>query len=407
MTTESPSPWQVDPRDILGVFRRVAEQISGGLDLDETLRRVVVHVAEQFGAEECHLFLIDGERVSHVASHGTDGPLPPYSFVELDAGLTGWVLRHRASAHTADTVADERNTGLARERALEVGPRSAIVVPVTSGDEAIGTLTLLAAAGRLSPASEELALLEIVAAHCGAAIAHARLHDAERAAHAQLEAQVDEIERMNQERERTTATIAHELRNAIHGAVGALSLIEDPAEMDRPMISLASTAVTDASEIIARLLEPDREEAPSPGESVIDLCELGDRVSIVTGLEHRCASDGLLAVGDPMQVRQIVRNLVDNAQRHGGPTRWVETGRCGDMAEIRVVDNGDGVDPAVVGRLFEAYATTGETIDGRVSLGLGLNVSRQMARSMDGDLRYVHTDDVTRFTLSLPAFAST
>jgi signal transduction histidine kinase len=75
----------------------------------------------------------------------------------------------------------------------------------------------------------------------------------------------------------------------------------------------------------------------------------------------------------------------------------------GAAACILVRDDGDGIDPAVNGGLFNRYRS-GPNPDGLpTSTGIGLWLSRELARLMGGDLRFVHSKGGATFELILPA----
>lgn len=389
----------------LQLFRRVADQIADAQDFDATVRKLVEHIAIEFGASECHLFLIEDSGISYVVSHGLARPLPDHSLDELKEGLSGWAIAHLATAHTLDTVADPRNRGLALRRAVEVGARSCVVVPMVRRSRAIGTITLLAPAGRLKPTETEIELLEMIASLAAAAITNARLREAERAARLLAESQQVEIQVLAEERNHTIAVIAHELRNAITLNNGAVEMIAEldsaalPSDL-KQLIDLARSSAHDAVTIVARLLKPD-EEVSNEAE-LLDLATLAEKTARATGIPFTGPASGLMARCRPIHVRQILRNLIENARRHGGPSIGIETALVNGMIELRVTDDGPGVAPAVEFTLFEPYVTTGSKTGPTPSTGLGLAISRQLARQMGGDLTYARREGSTCFTLSAP-----
>ena len=106
---------------------------------------------------------------------------------------------------------------------------------------------------------------------------------------------------------------------------------------------------------------------------------------------------------DPTRVRQIVRNLVSNAIKHGGPTVWITGALRGRDYLLVVADDGEGIGPEASRDLFEPFAHSGEEAVLSGSVGLGLAVARQLARRLEGDLVYQRTDGWTQFLLHLPA----
>ncbi len=92
--------------------------------------------------------------------------------------------------------------------------------------------------------------------------------------------------------------------------------------------------------------------------------------------------------GDPRLLRRMVRNLLENATRHGAPPIEVRVSRTEGKAELSVSDHGPGIPDAEregVFRPFYRFAGGGE----RAGAGLGLALVRQIARRHGGDARYL------------------
>ena len=86
--------------------------------------------------------------------------------------------------------------------------------------------------------------------------------------------------------------------------------------------------------------------------------------------------------GDAKLLRRLVRNLLDNAQRHGRPPVRVELRRAGPQALLSVMDAGDGVPPSEREHIFLPFYRLGRD---RKGAGLGLALVRQIARLHGGD----------------------
>jgi signal transduction histidine kinase len=85
---------------------------------------------------------------------------------------------------------------------------------------------------------------------------------------------------------------------------------------------------------------------------------------------------------DPRLLRRLVRNLLDNAQRHGKPPVRVELRRERAQAILSVIDAGDGIPPSEREHVFLPFYRFGGD---RKGAGLGLALVRQIARLHGGD----------------------
>jgi len=114
----------------------------------------------------------------------------------------------------------------------------------------------------------------------------------------------------------------------------------------------------------------------------------------------------VLAQGDFRRVLQVLINLISNAIRHSPPGGCIRV-RCeceGDIAAVIVADSGDGIEDGDQERIFERFERLGLR-DGTGS-GLGLYISRRLARAMGGDLGVDSArGQGARFVLTLPAGA--
>lgn len=116
--------------------------------------------------------------------------------------------------------------------------------------------------------------------------------------------------------------------------------------------------------------------------------------------------ESLRAIAEFRRVLQILLNLIGNAVRYSPPDSqvWIRLEGTGDRARIIVADQGPGMSDAEQARAFEKFERLGRSGDG--GSGLGLYISRRLARAMDGEL-FVESapGQGARFTLDLPADA--
>jgi signal transduction histidine kinase len=104
-------------------------------------------------------------------------------------------------------------------------------------------------------------------------------------------------------------------------------------------------------------------------------------------------------------VLQILLNLVGNAIRYSpeGSQVWLRVESEGDRARIVIADQGEGLSQEQQARAFEKFERLGRGGDG--GTGLGLYISRKLARAMDGELTVDSAPGQgARFILDLPSF---
>lgn len=203
------------------------------------------------------------------------------------------------------------------------------------------------------------------------------------------------------------ASVSHELRTPLTAIVGLAAELNDdldsfPPVLVQEFVQIIAQQSSDLAHIVDDLLVAARVDE--------DILVRGSRLDL--GIETRSVIEGLgidgleltgAAVGwaDPTRVRQIVRNLLTNARRHGGPNVKAEIMSVQDRAILRVIDDGSGVDPDRLDTLFEPYQANQEQSQPD-SIGLGLHVSKRLATLMGGDLRYSREANRTVFSLAIP-----
>ena len=101
--------------------------------------------------------------------------------------------------------------------------------------------------------------------------------------------------------------------------------------------------------------------------------------------DHQQEHDRDRLQGDPRLLRRMIRNLLENASRHGAPPIEMRVRHREGCAEIRVCDHGTGIPQAEREKVFEPFYRRTGSIAGA---GLGLALVRQIARRHGGDVRY-------------------
>jgi signal transduction histidine kinase len=109
--------------------------------------------------------------------------------------------------------------------------------------------------------------------------------------------------------------------------------------------------------------------------------------------------------GDPDRIRQVLSNLIANAIKftRAGGAIGVECDVAEGVVHLRVWDTGIGIPPSSLEAIFDPFVQAGGATTGtQRGVGLGLSISRDLARAMQGDLTVEVLDPGSRFTLTLP-----
>lgn len=214
-------------------------------------------------------------------------------------------------------------------------------------------------------------------------------------------------------KDRFVASISHELRTPLSAVVGYTAELRErgddfDADEQREMLTLIAEQADEVSNIVDDLLVAARAETAQVAVTA-EPVDLGATVgaamkSVPPAWSHHVTvrrGDAVVVSGDAGRIKQIVRNLLTNAHRHGGREITVDILVEHGVGLLRVSDSGAPIPEPEREVMFEAYRSLGTQVGPLPSIGLGLTVSRQLARLMGGDLTYRHVGEST-FEVSLP-----
>jgi len=224
---------------------------------------------------------------------------------------------------------------------------------------------------------------------------------------------VTERKRMEEARDQFIANAAHELRTPLATLAGLGEILADHLEeMSREQVAQSLAA-----------LRRQGERANALVANLLDLSQLdGGRVRFSLGAVDAATAarraldsapppggtdvavavpDGLSVWVDPVRFDQVLTNLLTNAYRYGGPKVTISgTGSDGNV-ELVVSDDGSGVPPDLVPRLFEPFAR-GSNAESQGGSGIGLALCRRLVEAFGGEIRYESAGPGARFTIRLP-----
>lgn len=208
------------------------------------------------------------------------------------------------------------------------------------------------------------------------------------------------------------AGASHHLNTPLSVVLGFANMLRDNgrdynAAVRTEMIELLAMQATEASNVAEDLLIAGRADMGelTLQETSIDLRSVIEKVTSDWGSERRARltiTGNALATGDEKRVCQVLRNLLRNAVGHGGSKIDVEISQLFNKAIVEVSDDGEGIPEGQEDRIFQPYYRQNDVDGVPPSLGLGLSVSRRLARAMGGGVKYRRENGRTTFEFSLP-----
>ena len=265
------------------------------------------------------------------------------------------------------------------------------IVPIVVGSVPLGSLIAERPAGRRPLTRDERALLEAATRQAAVALDRARL-DA-RARLAQLDAETSQL------RAAMFSSVTHDLRTPLASIkAGVTSLLDEGAVHDSAQQRDLLMTVLEETDRLNRLvgnildLAKIRAGALIPRRSRAAIDEIAEAVVARVrqhgrgvAIELRFAATLPEAAVDPVQIDQVLSNLVENAVRHSPPdgTIRVHLTQAGRAVRVRVSDEGPGIAPEEREKVFDAFYRGKEAPESAGS-GLGLAIARAIVVAHGG-----------------------
>jgi C4-dicarboxylate-specific signal transduction histidine kinase len=376
----------------------VSAAVSRSLNLNEVLQRSLTALTHVTGHEiaSLHLISADGHTLLLRGDRGLSDRLREVNVVlPVGQGLIGRVARTGRARRLDEVTRDVDLLPAARDIVETDGIRGFVCVPIRARHRILGTLSL----GRRTPqpfTDEEVALLECTADQIGLALDNARLYTETRL-------QLEDLRRSHTEMvkaERLAAVgelaggVAHEINNPLMIILGQVHLLlqsQDNAEI-LSGLKVIDGAIKRAANIVRDLvlfaehfpLRPTLVSVADQVKRVIEMHKGRLEVQRVRVQTEFSETPDIWA--DAAQLQELLFNLVQNAEQamaaaHGGGTLAIRVKPSARGARVEVADDGPGIPPEDLARVFNPFFTTKAPGEGR---GLGLSVAHSIAAEHDG-----------------------
>ena len=387
-------PLPPDPR--IERLVRATPQLVSELVLDRVLQRVADLARELLSARYAAVGLLNPDKrtlQTFVTSGISESDRARIGTPPIGHGILGLVIREGQVVRLADLSSHTASSGFPPNHPPM---HSFLGVPIVGQEGVLGDLYLTEKEGADQFSDSDVHIALLLASIVGSAVESVSSHERTRRL-------LDEVQQLHRSRERFFAMVNHELRNSLAAVYGwaemqvrnrtpqtaplgaydifeaagqAVALINDLLDLNRLDEDRLKPMMRDVDCIaVARTVA--RRVRPQADEKNVELVISADREPIV------CRTDA-------HRVEQILVNLLTNAIRHS-PDGTAVTVRVTDRADaimLSVADQGAGVSPEQTEQLFDIYYTTA-TLDGKTGHGVGLPLSRRLARLLGGELHAI------------------
>jgi signal transduction histidine kinase len=396
LRVEPPAPTQTaTTQERLERLVVTTSALIGEVSIEAVLQRVVEAAAEFIGARYAAVGVLapDGRLLESFTTHGVDAErraligAPPRGH-----GILGLVIREARPIRLPDLTRHPDSYGFPPHHPPM---HSFLGVPIVGRRGAFGNLYLTEKLGGDFFTEEDEYLAVLLASSIAAVMENARLHEES----ARL---LEEVQQLQRARERFFAMVNHELRNALAAVYGWSEMLvrkKDPSTVPRAAFEVLDSA-QQAVGLINDLLDLSRldEDRLKPVIRAIEPASVAKRAAgRVTpaaearqvALEVDVAASLPTCETDASRVEQILVNLLGNAIQHTSERTTVrlEVTARDRFVVYTVRDQGPGIPETEVERIFDIYATKKE--GDMQGVGLGLPLSRRLARLLGGDLHAI------------------
>jgi two-component system, OmpR family, sensor histidine kinase KdpD len=368
-----------------------SRKLSAAVTLEDLLWASANHIALMLKVEVVLLLSAEGEPIFSAAHPPGDG------LSEADLAAARWCWSNDRAAGRDG----EAHTGAGR-----------LFLPMHTGRGVVAVIGLKAERPGAPLSTDQRRLLEALCDQ--AALAIERIHLAQDVDRARLAVETDRL------RSALLTSISHDLRTPLASILGAAtSLTTQPEALDeagkREMITTIQEEAERLNRFIGNLLDMTRLESGAvvPRSSMADLSEIvgsalerAARILDLHPVEVRLPPDLPMLKLDVVLFEQVLFNLLDNAAKYtpAGSLIRLQAQHEGEVVELRILDQGDGIPAADLDRIFDKFYRVLAADRRRAGTGLGLAICRGFVEAMGGTITAGNRADRPGavFTLTLP-----
>lgn len=405
--------------EALRYLAEASAALAGVVDYESTLQKVANLAVPYFADWSAVDVLEDGSLRRLAVSHQDLAKLElanelsrtyPVNLAE-DEGVAA-VLRTGKPQIVSDITDEMLIAGARDEKHLELirslGLKSYICVPLIVGNESFGVLTFATAESGRKYGESDLTMAIDLANRASVAVNNTQLYEA--------------LRDNDRRKDEFLATLAHELRNPLAPIRNSLQILklgqldEDTVErsldmMERQLQHLVRLVddLLDVSRVMRGKIEL-RKESVELAAIVARAIETVQPLIDAQGhhLTVKLPSESVTLNADPVRLAQVIGNLLTNSAKYTEPGGRIAltVERSGETAQIRIRDNGIGIEKHLLPRIFELFVQAEHgTTRTQGGLGIGLTLVRNLVEMHNGTVE-AHSEGLgkgSEFVVTVPA----
>jgi len=407
-------------------IQETGKAILSVLDLDELLSVIMNNLSNVCRINRAIIMLVnqEGGYLEYIHGVGFEGEVPDeIKNYRIPLDRQSNIISRVASTGQPEYIPEVNRSSLRKGNIIlsVAHPTSVLVVPLITQSEVIGVIATDAVDGNGVP-KETRKTLEIFAPQIAIAIQNAKLYR-------KLQEQMLELKKSHALLKRAeklsflgnlAARLAHEIKNPMTAIGTFMQMLPnkyDDEEFRKDFYAIAMEETSRINSLLTELLDLAKTKEshfePTDLHGLINrMIRLVSARSKAKNIEIAKRLDPEIGVVnmDPEKITQVILNILSNAVEftpEGGKIEVVTTNHEENgkpsVIHIEIKDNGPGIDPTMVDKIFDPYFTTKHKSDMHSGTGLGLFIAHQNMHDHGGNIEVISNPDRgTVFLLTLP-----